>query len=110
MRAAVGRAAVAAAGARQSLPSGARQSAPAGSASLPRRAGDSGLEALRVAGLSVGTAAAFGALAAVFSVFGTQRYGSGLFIGAPFLLGVVSGFCSIAACATPAALPWPSPR
>jgi uncharacterized membrane protein YhaH (DUF805 family) len=49
------------------------------------------LEPLRAAALSVLVAAAFGTLAMLFSVFGVQQYGSALFLGAPFLLGVLSG-------------------
>jgi len=53
---------------------------------------DSALARLRVAATSVAAAAAFGALAALFSVFGVEQYGSALFIGAPFVLGVIAGF------------------
>ena len=56
------------------------------------RAPKPALERLRVAALSVLVAAAFGTAAMVFSVFGVRQYGSALFIGAPFLLGVTSGF------------------
>src|SRR5262245_3282221 len=49
------------------------------------------LERLHAAALSVLAAVAFGTLAMLLSVFGVQQYGSALFLGAPFLLGVISG-------------------
>jgi uncharacterized membrane protein YhaH (DUF805 family) len=52
---------------------------------------DSMLERLKVAALSSLAATSFGALGVVFSVFGMRQYGSALFIGIPFLLGVISG-------------------
>lgn len=55
------------------------------------RVAESALARLQVAVSSALVAAAFGALAAAFSVFGAQQYGSALFIGAPFVLGVISG-------------------
>ena len=55
----------------------------------PRRADSLGR--LRAALISVAVSAAFGALAAVFSVFVAQQYGTALFFGGPFLLGVISG-------------------
>jgi uncharacterized membrane protein YhaH (DUF805 family) len=53
---------------------------------------ESALARLRIAAMSALVAAAFGALAGVFSVFGMAQYGSALFIGAPFVLGVIAGF------------------
>jgi hypothetical protein len=52
---------------------------------------ESALGRLAVAARSVLAAAAFGALAVMLSVSGMQQYGSALFIGAPFMLGVISG-------------------
>jgi uncharacterized membrane protein YhaH (DUF805 family) len=51
----------------------------------------SALARLRIAATSVLIAGLLGALAALLSVYGMQQYGSALFLGAPFLLGVVSG-------------------
>jgi len=65
--------------------------APAGSAGAENTA-ESALARLRVAAISALVASAFGAFAGVFSVFGMAQYGSALFIGAPFVLGVIAGF------------------
>ncbi|HKO92796.1 MAG TPA: SRPBCC family protein [Polyangiaceae bacterium] len=65
--------------------------APPGSAEAENSA-ESALARLRMAALSVIVAAGFGAFAAVFSVFGATGYGLGLFVGAPFVLGVIAGF------------------
>jgi uncharacterized membrane protein YhaH (DUF805 family) len=53
---------------------------------------ESALARLRIAATSVIGAAAFGSLAAVFSVSNIEQYGSALFVGAPFVLGVIAGF------------------
>ncbi len=57
-----------------------------------RRSGEeSALERLRVAAVSAIVAGIFGFLAVSFSVIGVGDYGSALFIGGPFVLGVIAG-------------------
>jgi hypothetical protein len=72
---------------RKEVPGPSERGEPA--AGVPR-AGDS-LGRLRAALIAVAVSAAFGALAAVYSVFLVAQYGTALFLGGPFVLGMISG-------------------